>query len=112
MCTGAPRRLLLSVRLRLLLGAVLQVADELVGLVHLVGGLAGVVEQLGVERRAVEEDAGRRRRHRVLLIQVGEVAPHRVLDDRAADAEIEVLVAREAVAVRANRCGRATRGRI
>ena len=33
----AARRLLLSVRLRLLLGAVLQVADELVVLVHLVG---------------------------------------------------------------------------
>ena len=62
----------------LLLGAVLQVADELVVLVHLVAELAGVVEQLGVERRAVEEAARGRRRDRVALVQVREVAPEPV----------------------------------
>ena len=96
---------------RLLLGPVLQVADELVVLVHLIGRLAGVVEQLGVERRAVQERPGRGRADRVLLIQVGEVAPDAIAHDRAADAEVEVLVGRQPVAILANRPSIALRGR-
>ena len=88
---------------RLLLGAVLQVADELVVLGHLVAELAGVVEQLGVERRAVEEAARGRRGHRVALVQVVESPPDLVADDRAADADVEVLVAGQPVAVRPDR---------
>ncbi len=84
---------------RLGLGAVLQVADELVVLRHLVGELAGVVAQLGVERRAVEERAGRRRRHRVALVEERAERPDAIAEDREADADVGVLVAGQAVAV-------------
>ena len=93
---------------RLCLRAVLQVADELVALVELVGQLAGIVAQLGVEGRAVEERARGRGGDRVPLVEERAKRPHPVTQQRAADADVGVLVAGEAVAVRTD--GRADRG--
>src|SRR5688572_13467496 len=88
--------------IRLLLGTVLQVADELVVLIQLIRRLARVVEQLGVERRAVENRTGRWSGDRVLLIQVGKVPPHAIANQRTADAQVEVLVFGETITVLSN----------
>ncbi len=81
------------------LGPPLHVTDELVVLVQLVGELARVVAQLGVEGRAVEERARGRRRHRVPLVEEGAEGPQAVAQDGEAGVDVGVLVAGQPVAV-------------
>ena len=95
--------------MRLLLGAVLQVADHLVGLVELIGALAGVVEQLGIERRTVKKRTRRGGSNRVGLIQVCVKPPDLVLDDGAAQIDVQIVIRREAITVGADHRARAGR---
>ena len=88
---------------RLLLGAVLQIPDELVVLAQLIRRLARVIEQFGVERCPVQNAACGRGGNRVLLVEVREIAPELVLHDRTAQTQVEVLVARQTVSIRTNR---------
>ena len=84
----------------LFLLAPLEVADQLVLRVGLIGPLGDRVPQPRIER-LVEREV--RLRHLVLLIAIGEEPPHLVLLHRPADVDVGVVVAGDFVGVRTNR---------
>ena len=83
------------------LDSVLDIGDELVLRSHLIGQLPRVVGQFGQELGAVEDGAGGGLVHDVLLVEVAAPGPELVLDDRTADAGVEVPVVEESVGLRA-----------
>ena len=81
----------------LTLDSELEVGDELVLGGHLVGDLARVVAKLVQELRSIENRARGRLVAHVVLAEESGPGPELVLDDRPADADVEVLVAHERV---------------